>query len=135
IWLLRVTHFSIAGNYASDPFEFSSGAIAIMRFIAFAYLYHYLNWFSKTKIIRWHEVSKTRLATVVVLWLAAITVYLIDYDLGLKMLFFLSGLHVLLEFPLDVRTMLGIGTELRKRTRWRQTHRDLGSIIRDANAA
>ena len=117
IWFLRAFHLSQAGNSASDPFEFSPGATAVMRFIAFAYLYHYLNWFSKTKIIRWHEVSKRRLAGVAVLWCAAITVYAIDYDLGVKVLFFLSALHVLLEFPLDFRTIIGIGSELRKRVR------------------
>ncbi len=76
------------GKFASDPFEFSPGAIAVMRFISFAYLYHYLNWFSKTKIIRWHEVPKLRLAGVGVVWVAAIVLYAIDYDLGFKALFF-----------------------------------------------
>ncbi len=86
-----------------------------MRFISFAYLYHYLNWFSKTKIIGWHEVSKQRLAVVGIIWAAAIVLYAIDYDLGFKALFFLSAMHVLLEFPLDFRTIIGIGLELGKR--------------------
>lgn len=115
IWLLRTLGLSTAGANASDPFEFSAGAIAVMRFIAFAYLYHYLNWFSKTKIIRWHEVSKTRLAVVAVIWIAAIVLYAVDYDLGFKALFFLSALHVMLELPLDVRTIIGIGSEFGKR--------------------
>jgi len=120
IWLLRTLGFSA---YAQDPFEFSSGAVAVMRFIAFAYLYHYLNWFSKTKIIRWHEVSKVRMATVVFCWLAAAVLYVIDYDLGFKALFFLSALHVVLEFPLDVRTVAGIGTELSKRLKQKKLPR------------
>jgi hypothetical protein len=115
IWMMRVFGLSQRGAYASDPFEFSPGAIAVMRFISFAYLYHYLNWFSKTKVIGWHEVSKQRLAGVVGLWLAAIVVYLIDYDLGLKVLFFLSALHVLLEFPLDLKTIGGLGAQVRSR--------------------
>jgi hypothetical protein len=114
IWLIRVLNLSPAGNFASDPFEFSPGAVAVMRFIAFAYLYHYLNWFSKTKIIRWHEVSKARLSVVAGLWVAAIIFYAIDYDLGLKALFFLSALHVLLELPLDARTIYGIGEHIGK---------------------
>jgi hypothetical protein len=36
--------------------------IGALRFIAFAYTYHYLNWFSKTDIIRWHVVSQRRIA-------------------------------------------------------------------------
>ena len=35
-------------------------ALAVMAFIAFAYTYHYLNWFSKTSIIRWHEIPRAR---------------------------------------------------------------------------
>lgn len=31
-------------------------ALSLMSFIAFAYTYHYLNWFSKTSIIGWHEI-------------------------------------------------------------------------------
>ncbi|SRR5579883_1660502 len=115
--LLRAFNASPLGVTASDPFEFSAGAVAIMRFIAFAYLYHYLNWFSKTKIIRWHEVSKLRMGLVLSLWIAAVIFYFIDYDLGLRVLFTLSALHVLLEFPLDVRTMLGIVTHFGKRVK------------------
>jgi hypothetical protein len=117
IWMMRTFGLSNLGSRATDPFEFSAGAIAVMRFIAFAYLYHYLNWFSKTKIIRWHEVPKARLIAVGTIWAAAIVLYAIDYDLGFKALFFLSALHVLLEFPLDFRTIIGIGSELGKRLR------------------
>jgi hypothetical protein len=117
LWLLRVLNLSIAGSNASDPFEFSPGAVAVMRFIAFAYLYHYLNWFSKTKIIRWHEVSKSRLGGVIGLWVAAIIFYSIDYDLGLKALFFLSALHVLLELPLDMRTIYGVAAHIGNRVK------------------
>ena len=41
--------------YWSSVF-FSTVGIMLMRFIAFAYMYHYLNWFSKTEVIRWHKV-------------------------------------------------------------------------------
>jgi hypothetical protein len=115
IWMIRTFGLSSMGQRASDPFEFSASVIAVMRFISFAYLYHYLNWFSKTKIIGWHEVSKQRLVGVAILWVAAIVLYAIDYDLGFKALFFLSAMHVLLEFPLDLRTIIGIGSELGKR--------------------
>jgi hypothetical protein len=82
-----------------------------MRFIAFAYLYHYLNWFSKTEVIRWHKVPKVRFIAVISIWIAACVVYLIDYGLGLTFLFFLSFTHVLLEFPLNMMSIVGIGKE------------------------
>jgi hypothetical protein len=50
---------------------------------------------------------------VVALWLASIVLYLYDYTLGLKWLFFLSLTHVLLEFPLDHLTFINIWKELR----------------------
>jgi hypothetical protein len=90
----------------------SKAGIVIMRFIAFAYTYHYLNWFSKTSVIKWHQVPKAFLAVTAVLWLVSCGLYIYDYSLGLKMLFFLSVLHVFLEFPLNVVSFTGIGREI-----------------------
>jgi len=90
---------------------FSEFGIMLMRFIAFAYLYHYLNWFSKTEVIRWHKVPKVRFIIVIVVWLASSAFYAYDYSLGLSLLFFLSFSHVLLEFPLNIVSIVGIGTE------------------------
>lgn len=90
----------------------SQTGILIMRFIAFAYMYHYLNWFSKTEIIRWHKVPKIRFVAVVALWIVSLVVYAIDYAKGLQWLFFLSFCHVLLEFPLNFKSIVGIGSEL-----------------------
>jgi hypothetical protein len=89
-------------------------ALVVMRFMAFAYTYHYLNWFSKTSIIGWHEVPRQRLLTVVVLWAAFVAAYVLDFSSGLTLLRVLSGFHVLLEFPLDHQTMLGVGREFTK---------------------
>lgn len=90
----------------------SNSGFVIMRFIAFAYTYHYLNWFSKTSVIKWHQVPKKVLAGTIVLWLLAVGLYIIDYNLGLKVLFFLSFLHVFLEFPLNIVSFTGIGREV-----------------------
>jgi hypothetical protein len=87
------------------------GAIAVARFIAFAYTYHYLNWFSKTSVIKWHEVSKTRMIVILALWTGSIVAYLIDYTIGFQLLFLFSMMHVLLEFPLNFVTIRGIGKE------------------------
>ena len=87
--------------------------ILVMRFIAFAYTYHYLNWFSKTEVIRWHKVPKTRFIAVIVLWVLSLVLYAVDYSLGLRWLFFLSFAHVLLEFPLNMVSITGIFKETR----------------------
>jgi len=88
--------------------------IAIGRFLGFAYTYHYLNWFSKTGVIRWHEISTARMAGVVLLWLASVGLYAWDYATGLAALFFLSIVHVFLEFPLDARTFVDVVTARRR---------------------
>lgn len=88
---------------------------AIMRFIAFAYTYHYLNWFAKTSIIKWHQISLKRAALITVLWLASVSLYFINYEMGFITLFTLSFLHVYLEFPLNHQCFIGIGRELKQR--------------------
>lgn len=100
-------------EYYATIFNTGYGFV-VARFIAFAYTYHYLNWFSKTNVIQWHKVSKPVLAGTIILWLAAVGLYLYDYGTGLKALFFLSFLHVLLEFPLNYQSFIGIGKEVGK---------------------
>lgn len=98
-------------NAANIVFHSQAG-ILLMRFIAFAYTYHYLNWFSKTEIIRWHKVPKVRFAAVIFLWVVSLILYGYNYALGLRWLYFLSFCHVLLEFPLNMVSITGIGKEL-----------------------
>jgi hypothetical protein len=93
----------------------STNGLILMRFIAFAYTYHYFNWFSKTSIIKWHEVSRARLAAIVALWISAAGTYIYDYALGVKVLFGLSVLHVYLEFPLNHISILGTFREVKGR--------------------
>lgn len=85
---------------------FRSGeGFAVTRFLAFAYTYHYLNWFSKTSIIKWHEVSKYRLIFIGILWIVSLLMFYRNYEMGFKVLFLLSFLHVALELPLNFRTI------------------------------
>lgn len=86
-------------------------ALKIQAFIAFSYTYHYLNWFSKTEIIKWHQVPKPWLVLTVLVWIGSVLLYRYDYKAGLMALFFLSMLHVFLEFPLNVQSIVGIGKE------------------------
>lgn len=104
--------FKSGGVTQFDIFESWRG-LMVQRFIAFAYTYHYLNWFSKTEIIKWHQVPRQWLIGSVFIWMASIALYLYDYRTGLVALFFLSLLHVFLEFPLNFRSILGIKDELR----------------------
>ena len=90
----------------------TKAGFVIMRFIAFAYTYHYLNWFSKTSVIKWHQVSRLSLIGTLIIWLISISLYIYDYSLGLQVLFLLSFLHVFLEFPLNVVSFTGIGKEV-----------------------
>ena len=95
-------------NYENNLIYESTAGIKVMRFIAFAYTYHYLNWFSKTSIIQWHKTSKPVLATIIIIWITSIGLYIYDYKTGLGWLFFLSFLHVMLEFPLNFKSMADI---------------------------
>lgn len=89
-------------------------ALAIMRLIAFAYTYHYLNWFSKTSIIQWHNIPRARFIGVLAIWISSLMAFAVSYQLGLRLFYFLSIIHVLLEFPLNHLTMINIGKEGKK---------------------
>jgi hypothetical protein len=103
-----------AGNQASaDVAVFSSTlGVGLMRFIAFAYTYHYLNWFSKTSLIQWHKMPKITLLIIGLVWIASLILYGFSYKTGLKALFLLSFLHVFLEFPLNFASIKGLAGTL-----------------------
>ncbi|MEN9846212.1 MAG: hypothetical protein RIS36_1359 [Pseudomonadota bacterium] len=82
--------------------------LGFMRVMGFAYSYHYLNWFSKTRIISWHSVPRPRLYLIGVVYLSALTLYAYDYRLGFMALMTLSFAHVMLELPLNYRTIAGL---------------------------
>jgi hypothetical protein len=90
-----------------------STLMAVGRFLGFAYTYHYLNWFSKTGVIRWHEIGAGRMALIGGLWVVSVALYWYDYATGLAALFFLSMVHVFFEFPLDARTFVDVVTSRR----------------------
>ncbi|MFN8309270.1 MAG: hypothetical protein U0T73_04855 [Chitinophagales bacterium] len=111
IMLMKMLHM---GAVTMETVFHSMAGKTAMRFMAFAYTYHYLNWFSKTSVIKWHKVPKKRLAAVVAIWVASVALYAYDYVTGLEWLFLLSMMHVFLEFPLNFRSFIGIGEELKK---------------------
>jgi hypothetical protein len=77
--------------------------IKFMMFISFIYCYHYLNWFSKTTVIKWHKLlNKKKIIAICMIWLAVFTMYCFDFTLGILMSLFLGFTHVILEFPLNM---------------------------------
>jgi hypothetical protein len=115
---------------AGDIYTASSG-LMLMRFVAFAFTYHYLNWFSKTSIIGWHNISRRRLAGILALWILSLSLYAYDYRTGFLVLIVLSTLHVLLEFPLNHYTILGVGRELKLRAWPRSRDGELAGPARE----
>lgn len=110
------------GTTMSEIFNSTAGLV-VMRLIAFAYTYHYLNWFSKTSLIKWHEIPARRIGVIIGLWVIALGVYAYSYEVGMGALYFLSVLHVMLEFPLNHQTFAGIGRELSnvRNIRWNRS--------------
>lgn len=92
----------------------SNAGVIVMRLIAFSYTYHFLNWFSKTSIIKWHHIPKRSLTIILLLWVGSLTLYALNFTIGIQYLYFLSLLHVMLEFPLNHRTFIGIGQEVKR---------------------
>lgn len=88
--------------------------VAAMRFVSFAYTYHYMNWFLKTGVVGWHKVGKERLIIACALYAVALLLYLMDFGVGIKILLFLSMAHVYLEFPLNLKTIISISDDLPK---------------------
>jgi hypothetical protein len=79
--------------------------LKVQTFIAFAYTYHYLNWFSKTSIIQWHKVDKRKMFITLSLWVACCAMFYFNYRIGLAAIYVLSMLHIILEFPLNVASI------------------------------
>lgn len=110
--------FYVVNNYFAGLFGlpsdnrsifYSTAGIKIQIFIAFAYTYHYLNWFSKTSIIGWAKnISKRALFLVLSIWLMSLVLYWYDYRTGLLALFVLSLLHVFLELPLNAKSLISL---------------------------
>jgi hypothetical protein len=92
--------------YDGKYYALSPNGLKIQIFIAFAYTYHYLNWFSKTSIIGWKNALTTKKSILIFgIWTAAVALYLYDFKTGFIALFFLSLTHVFLEFPLNIITI------------------------------
>lgn len=117
VWFRYIEKIQFSGSMDAldDLIYHSPKGIVLMRFIAFAYTYHYLNWFSKTRIIQWHKVPKARFIVVIIIWVLSVALYLYNYMIGLQWLIFLSFMHVLLEFPLNCLSIIGVGKHIKNK--------------------
>jgi hypothetical protein len=87
-------------------------SILVTRMLALAYLYHYLNWFAKVGVIGWARISPTRACTIAALWACSVALYFYNYLIGFAVLFALSFMHVVLEFPLNHRSFREMGKRI-----------------------
>lgn len=97
-------------NRMEDIFQSKEG-ITIMQFIAFSYTYHYLNWFTKTSIIKWHEIPKMRMLGLTIAYIAVLGVYFFNKTVGTGLIGVLSIAHIILEFPLNAQSMKALFTK------------------------
>ncbi|MCB0429053.1 MAG: hypothetical protein H6585_07135 [Flavobacteriales bacterium] len=90
-------------------FFYEVADLKVQIFIAFAYLYHYLNWFSKTTVIGWHKgLTKKRSLIILMIWLTCIALFAWNYRIGILSVTFLSTLHIFVEFPLNMVSIRSI---------------------------
>jgi hypothetical protein len=102
------------GTQLSNFAFLSEFGIKIQIFIAFAYTYHYLNWFSKTSIIGWGKnLNGSKLKTIIAIWAISCGLYIYNFKIGFIALSFLSLAHVFLEFPLNITSIKGIWLKLK----------------------
>lgn len=76
----------------------------LFGFLAFTFTYHYLYWLEKVEITNLRSVPKRRLIWIMIFYCVALIAYAVDYGVGFMLLALPSLLHVLLEFPLNVRS-------------------------------
>lgn len=83
--------------------------LKLLMFMSFIYLYHYLNWFSKTTTISWHKaLSKKSSFLILILWVLMLSLFYFDFKIGFLIALFFSFLHVILEFPLNMISIKNI---------------------------
>ena len=104
----------LIGNTDFSTFYFyNTLELKLMIFVAFSYLYHYLNWFSKTSIIKWNEnLNSKNWIVIFCIWGAILAAYYMDFKLGFVLSIFFSYLHVIMEFPLNIKSIKIIFTTI-----------------------
>ena len=89
--------------------------LRLMMFMSFIYLYHYLNWFSKTTTISWHKnLTLKRSFVVLILWVTMMVLFFVNFRIGFLVALFFSFLHVILEFPLNMVSITSLFSSNKK---------------------
>lgn len=111
--LLPIRTSEFFGWSSSPNFNVNGGLeLKLMTFISFIYLYHYLNWFSKTSLIQWHKsLTWQRSLVIATTWIMLLTTLYFNFKLGLMLAIFFSVVHVILEFPLNMISIKGLITK------------------------
>ena len=117
------SRFHLTPLRTAEFFGWSDGAIfnlngslelKLMTFLSFIYMYHYLNWFSKTSLIQWHKsLTWQRSIIIGVTWIVLLATLYYNFKLGLVLAIFFSTVHVILEFPLNLVSIRGLFTKLK----------------------
>jgi hypothetical protein len=74
-------------------------------------------------VIRWADISKTRLASIAAASAASTALYFYDYTFGFTVLLALSLIHVVLEFPLNSLALRQLGGAIGQGVRQRAARR------------
>lgn len=83
--------------------------LQLMTFLSFIYLYHYLNWFSKTSLIQWHKsLTIKRSILIAGTWASLLVLLYFNFEMGLWIAILFSTIHVILEFPLNILSIKGL---------------------------
>ena len=107
---VNLNFYNLFFGESSGPFVLDSTVgLRIQAFIAFAYTYHYLNWFSKTEVIKWHLIPKKWIYFSAIIWITSVIIHLINAKAGIMFIATISLLHVYLEFPLNMKSFGNIG--------------------------
>jgi hypothetical protein len=117
-YVINVNIYKLLGLSDGTKFFFYEAVdLKVQIFIAFAYTYHYLNWFSKTTVIGWHKrLTQKRTMVILLLWGASVALYFYSYKVGLIMLLLLSMIHVFMEFPLNIISIKTIAKSFYKKS-------------------
>ena len=117
-FVLNYNLFNLFYDASGSQLVLDTGVgLKIQAFIAFAYTYHYLNWFSKTEVIKWHRIPRKWMIATGLVWLGSVTLHFIDIKFGIAAIGLLSLLHVYLEFPLNHESFISIAKALAKGVR------------------
>jgi len=102
----------------STFFFYEQAELKMQSIISFAYIYHYLNWFSKTTIIQWHQQITAKSGPLLaVVWFMLMGLFAVNYTLGFSIALIFSFAHVLFEFPVNIHSFKGIYESIRLRLR------------------